>query len=316
MNQNLKLKRRTDLQMRLEWSLLDDIDWSMGVDLSKELLPLNSEMKDFANAHNIPHHSLSWMMGLLAASAISEHERVLNDLKSTWRKSLERLNPSQELMQLGEQFFKEEMKHSEAFGLYLKSAAIFLNLTENELKSFLPLYDASSLSAAVYRTDARMGGSALWWTVAATEEESIELYRMLARNEENTDPLFYQINRLHFEEEVRHSSFSYLMIETFDSSRGWWKNLLSYTLARSIQGYWILKQLARLKHVKHFENRHSILKDISNFTKAFGRLPTHQKLKFFQQQDGYLTMMLNPQSHERIHKQIVKSCSLYQAGGK
>ncbi len=306
----VQLGRKLALQTHMEWDILKDIDWSQGVDLDKDLLPLSPLAKEFTERHEISTRSVSWMFGLLATSAISEHERVLNDLHNTWESGLRKDFASLQLLQLGNQFFKEEMKHSEAFKMYLEHSAIFLNLKIGELKSFLPRYTESSLAARLYRKDLMTGGSALWWTVATTEEESIELFRMLNKNADRTDPLFYQLNKLHYEEEIRHSSFSYMMIDFYSSKQSRSRNISSYLLARSLQTVWVCQQLKRLRNVHQFADRHPYLSEMSRFVKTLEEVPFFRKMKLLYQDNGYVSMMLKPENHMRIRKQISKSCFL------
>lgn len=309
-----QMERRLNLQLHHEWDLFGDIDWARGVDLERDLLPLNDEILMFVEEIGISKRAVSWMFGLLAASAISEHERVLNDLKETWEISISDLARTSGIYQLGQQFFKEELKHSEAYKKFLEASAIFLNLSFHDLKSFLPVYEKDSWLARVYRKDTLAGGNALWWTVAATEEESIELYRMISQNEELIDPLFFRINKLHYEEEIRHSSFSYMMIDLQSRQRPKIVNTSSYLLARSLQFLWIRQQLNRLNGVLKFTQRHPYLADMGRFVTAMNSLPLHKKFRFIFKDSGYISMMLKPENHVRIRRQLSKNCYFPKTG--
>lgn len=313
MTNQFQLERKLFIQMQREWNLFNDIDWTAGVDLDRYLLPLNDEIRHFARQAGVSPLPVSWMFGLLAASAISEHERVLNDLKDTWKTSLENRKQVPGLYQLGEQFFKEELKHSEAFRRFLETAAIFLNLKYEELKSFLPVYEENSWIAKLYKRDALKGGNALWWTVAATEEESIELFRMISKNEAFIDPLFFQINKLHYEEEIRHSSFSYMMIDLHAGNRKL-SNASSYLLSRSLQLMWIHHQLARLNEITKYAHRHPYLQEMSRFVAAINSMPLHKKIRFFYKDSGYIAMMLRPENHVRIRRRLLKICHFPKTG--
>ncbi len=47
-----------------------------------------------------------------------------------------------------------------------------------------------------------MGGHAFWWVVAVVEEVALLIYQAVYRHRKQMDPLFYQIHRKHFEEEI------------------------------------------------------------------------------------------------------------------
>ncbi len=304
METNDTLIRRTRLQEAHEWDLFLDIPWDKSVDTSLDLLPVDSSMIETLNCSKEETKAASWVLGLIAASAIAEHEKVLINLKPLCWDSL---SQSPAMRELGEQFFKEEAKHSKAYSRYLDTAAKELNLLPEELRSVLPTFNSNSIIAQLHKLDFLLGGKSIWWCVAVTEEESIKFFRMIAKKEKDIDPLFFTINKLHYEEEIRHSSFSYMML---DQNKSFISNF-SYSLYRSLQMIWLYKELKRLKKVKNFKDRHPILNNFSSLVERYETLPIMKKLQLFFNDISYTKMMLNPHKHVRIAHQIKKTKRFY-----
>ena len=88
------------------------------------------------------------------------------------------------------------------------------NVSVSELQSLLPVLDKSKIES-LFRVNGVVGGQALWWVVAAVEEESIMVYRHLHKFKKDLDPLYYELHRKHFEEETRHAAYAFLMLDLF-----------------------------------------------------------------------------------------------------
>jgi predicted metal-dependent hydrolase len=199
------------------------------------------------------------------------------------------------------QFFLEEAIHASAFQRYLDMAATELNLTKAELASFLPKYKRNSLPGILYALEARLGGKAIWWTVAATEEESIRLFQKIASHKKTTDPLFFELNRLHFLEESRHSSFSYKMLKSHSSSP---VKKFSYVTSRILQTIWLYHELKQFRKVKQFAYRHPILFKISRLVEKVEALTFREKIRLFMHEISYTKMMTRPEEHPRLKKAL------------
>jgi hypothetical protein len=273
----------------------DALSWHQGVDLSCQLLPVDEAMVRSLELSDKEKLAASWALGLLAASAISAHEKILYDLKDVWL-----TNKAKRLYQRqAETFFEEEAEHARAYSRFIDLAADKFNLTPQELRSFLPEYKTNSVLTWIYRLEKALGGSAVWWTVAITEEESIHLFRRIAKLKD-TDPLFYEINQLHFQEEVRHSSFSYKML----SLSGPWASRLSFLLSRGLQVYWLVQQLYRMRRVTQFADRHPMLASWSKIIQRISALSWKEKHQLIWRDTSYLVMMLNPRKHPRVQRQL------------
>jgi len=280
---------------RVNEASFDDLPWHHGVDLSAQLLPVDAAMVERLQLSEEEKLTTSWALGLLAASAISAHEKILYGLKDVWLKAR-----AKELWnETAEKFFAEEAEHCKAYSRYIDMSASAFNLTTEELRSFLPEYRTNSFITWLYRIESALGGQAVWWTVAITEEESIHLFRRIARSQD-TDPLYYEINRLHFQEEVRHSSFSYKML----SLAAPFVSRLSYRVSRVLQVYWLIQQLRRMRRVTRFSARHPMLRTWSDIVKRIDRLSPKEKFQLICRDTSYLVMMLNPRRHPRIQRQL------------
>jgi hypothetical protein len=273
------------------------IPWEQGIDLTSALLPLDKKSPFMADLSGNEQYAFSWALGLLAASAIKEHERVLNDLRHI-------CDPEPTLESSA--FFLEEATHSAAYGKFLELSAKELKLSPSELGSFLPTFPRSSFIARLYAVECFLGGSALWWTVAATEEESIRLYQKIlpARNE--IDPVFFELNRLHFLEESRHSSFSYKMIAQEKTGFKKTLNRYSFLFSRIFQTLWLLGALKRFRKVKTFSDRHSLLGAMATLITKIDRLSFREKIKLLLKDISYIRMMTEPEKHPRLKKALEK----------
>ncbi len=274
-----------------------DIPWENGVDLTRSLLPLDKKCTFIADLDEKEQHAFSWALGLLAASAIKEHERVLNDLRHICDP-----DPTPE----SSSFFLEEAIHSMAYGKFLYLSSQELDLTPEELGSFLPVFPRSSFIARLYAVESFMGGSAIWWTVAATEEESIRLYQKILPTKNETDPVFFELNRLHFLEESRHSSFSYKMIGKNKVGLEKSFNRFSFLLSRIFQTVWLFCALNRFRKVKIFRNRHPVLAAMTTLVTRIEKLSFRQKMALLFKDISYIRMMTEPEKHPRLKKALEK----------
>lgn len=283
-----------------------DIPWNQGVTLSQTLLPIPENCSFINNLSINEKHAVSWALGLLAASAIKEHEKVLNQMRSICFEREPRALNDQAFRLEGKQFFLEEAVHSTAFSRFLDMTAKELNLSSDELASFLPKFNKTSLVARLYALESFLGGKAIWWTVAATEEESIRLFQQMAPHKNETDAVFFSLNRLHFLEESRHSSFSYDMLTLTESS--WRKPItkMSFAVSRVLQTIWLMSELKRFRKVAKFQDRHPLLKSIHQVVEKIDALPLTSQLKLIFNDISYIKMMTQPEKHPRLKKTLAK----------
>lgn len=262
-----KLARQLEIQRKKEWNIDTDIEWSQGIDLSKSFLPLNNVNSIFKNATVPQLRVLSQLMGILVASSISQLEDVAYRLKvPIWEKFLRKHPVNPELISLGEQFFEEEKKHSRAFNRYIDLFAKEVNIDPFDLKNFLPKAHNSSIEK-IYTLNSMAGGTALWWLIAAVEEESILFYHLLSEVKQNVDPLYYNLHRCHFEEEVRHKSYAHMMLEVYNEFSNTPSSYLfkkvDFILAEVLNMTWTFSQLLKVKELKKYKNHHEFFNTLS-----------------------------------------------------
>ena len=258
------------------------------------LLPVEAQGPFLGSLSQKELHAFSWALGLLAASSIKEHEKILNVLRPL-------AAPGNDPETLS--FFLEEAVHAGAFENFLHAAARTLNLTPEELSSFLPTYKRDSFCARAYALEARLGGHAIWWAVAATEEESIRLFQSMKKHHAEIDSPFFELNRLHFLEESRHSSFSYRMM----AGR---RNPLSYSVSRILQTIWLFRELSSFRRVKRFRQRHWLLEDMAQLSERFDALSFKERLRIILKDLSYTRMMTRPHEHPRIRSALKKNHAL------
>ncbi|WPU64209.1 hypothetical protein [Peredibacter starrii] len=283
-----------------------DIPWNQGLTLSQTLLPIPANCSFINELTKNEKHAASWVLGLLAASAIKEHEKVLNQMRTICFEREPKAKNNHAFAMEGKQFFLEEAVHSAAFSRFLDMTAKELNLSREELSSFLPSFDKKSLVARLYAFEGLLGGKAIWWTVAATEEESIRLFQQMAPHKNHTDSVFFSLNRLHFLEESRHSSFSYEMLSMPEQS--WRRPItrLSFAVSRILQTIWLIGELKRFRKVSQFQDRHPILKSMNQVVEKIDVLPFKSKLKLIFNEISYIKMMTQPEKHPRLKKTLAK----------
>jgi len=290
-------RRKIPRDHQVEFDFDGGIPWQKGLDFSRGLLPVDQDSEFFSSLEDNEKHAASWALGLLAASAIKEHEQILNELRPI-------AYPENEAQ--GLKFFLEEAVHSAAYQRFLDMAAASLNLTKDELSSFLPKFRKSSLPAILYALEGKLGGNAIWWAVAATEEESIRLFQKISPHREETDEVFYSLNHLHFLEESRHSSFSYQMIYT---KKGPLKNFLrkfSFGTSRILQTLWLFQELNSFKKVKLLRHRHPILENMAKVSEKLEALSFVEKMNLVLKDISYTRMMTRPELHPRLRRALEK----------
>lgn len=264
-----KLARLYNLQKEREIDFDQRIPWHLGVDLERPGLPLGNTL-DFLNySCSEEKRALSQLMGLIVAATISELELVATTLKKPCFLEIYNKYPvNPEMLGLGEQFFKEEQKHATAFQKYIDLFATALAVEPKVLKSFLPSAQNSFFIRSLYKLNAKAGGMALWWLVAAVEEESILIYRHINANTGTGDPLYEKLHRCHFEEEVRHKSFACMMIEMVNQISKTPNTLVfkkvDFLMAKTLNIGWTFNQLLKTRKLKSLKNHHPFFFHITN----------------------------------------------------
>ena len=253
-----KISRLLDIQKLHSADFEKTIPWAQKIDIHKCLLPLDKNAIVFPEANSEQRVAISQMMGLIVASTISELETIAYQMRdATWLRLLKRYPVNPEILELGEHFYEDEASHARAFNRYLEQFAESVDVDPNDLRTVLPSAK-KSLSQTVYRLNSMCGGVAIWWLIAAVEEESIHIFDLMRNSGEVLEPLYYELHRLHFEEELRHKSYAHIMLNvSYEFQRAPHSRLIQkidFLLAEVLNFSWSFKQLLKVKGLKRFKN--------------------------------------------------------------
>ena len=99
-------------QQALAWDPEHDLSWNE-LDTSKLLVRVDQDIAATLNLTATEQVTLSQLLGLMAVQTISQHENVLNCVKAEcWEQPLAKKSTASDFLQLGEQFFEEELRSS------------------------------------------------------------------------------------------------------------------------------------------------------------------------------------------------------------
>jgi hypothetical protein len=280
-----------------------EINWNRSVDLSKGLLPLDSNAILFPTASVDEKLVISQMMGLIVASTIAELENVAFKLKdSTWDNILKKYPVNPEIREMGELFYEDEKKHSRAFNRYIDKFALEVGIDPQDLRTILP--QANVTTSMAYQLNSLAGGMAIWWLIAAVEEESILIFDYMKKEKKIIDPLYYDIHKAHYEEEVRHKSYASIMLEINHSFAKLPQKLifekLDFVVAQILNMAWTFNELYKVKGIKRFANHHSFFKTLNDLSETLNNRSSLEILGVLFNSAPYIKEMLNLSEHKHI----------------
>ena len=298
-----KLDEQLKRQERYGWDLERDIDWARGVDINRPLLPLDDQAIAFPRTSREQRLALSQWMGLVVNSTIGEMERVIDKMRDhAWAQILRAYPVNPEMWELGQRFFDEEAKHSAAFTRYNDLFCRSAGIDPYALDQIVPkAFGSTFLSFTV--ANSRAGGHAFWWTVAATEEISILLYKQMAGFEDEVDPLFHEVHKRHMEEEARHQNYAFLMLEVIRkravSPGAYFHRKIDLLLSPFFSSVWALAELHKIFDAKRLAGEHPFFATLASC------LPLLEKgnlMKRIFVSAPYLSPMLNTRFHPQTMK--------------
>ena len=121
--------------------------------------------------------------------------------------------------------------------------------------------------------------------VAAVEEESIEVFRQLRPHREEIDNLYFELHQKHFEEETRHASFAFLMLELLEERTSTPVKMLSrqidYIMSEVLQVSWILGELMKVVHLEKLKDRHPFYQGLAELVPVIKNFTFTDVLKVF-----------------------------------
>lgn len=299
----INLAKRLNTLVKHEWCLFNDIDWKQGIDLSKPFLPLSSNFVKECELNHAEALAVSQILGVMAMSAIAEHEKVLDGFKEPyWRNEVNKLADNRAMLELGEQFFKEEQKHASAFNRYVDEFANSTNVSREEMNNFIPQYSDKSIFTKLFKLNAKLGGQAVWWAIATTEAESISVYDSMRKSNQDLDSLYTQIHKLHFEEELRHKCYAFLVLDIDQKLTGLTGILRKFDFAFShlVEMAWASRQVIRLKNIERVATRHKVYENFNRAMKKFNSLSFYRRMKLIIKGTPYLSPLFVLNRHNEI----------------
>jgi len=307
---HVELKEHLKLQQKAAWDVNTCVDWSVGVDVNKFLLPLDDSAIAFPGASDEQKRALSQLMGLIVNATISEMEDCLPRLKQfAWSHILERYPVNPEMVELGEQFFLEEAKHAAAFKRYLDLFCKSASVDPEDLDVLLPKAFGSHFQRAVI-ANAKSGGQAFWWVVSNVEEVSVNIFKGIFRNRVAIDPLYFNLHRRHLEEESRHANYAYLMIHLTQAQakglRSWWHRKTDFMWAQAIAAPWVMTELYKFFKVKNLRHKNPWFEVLTSCIPLYEQMSPSEKISRMFVAAPYVSWILNP-NHRHMHRQATAS---------
>lgn len=295
-------------QKKLAWNLEKSILWKRGIDFSKPLVPLDEFNIMFPGPIS-PAQKLviSQFMGLLMAATFSETEKALGRLRTeAWESLMQNSATHPEIIQLGEQFFAEEDKHSRAFDRYIDLFAKGLGVDSAVLRSLLPSVNSGWIESRL-RRNAEKGGLILWWIVATVEEESTMIFRQMIPFRKVLDPLYYELHKRHFEEEARHMPYAFMILDMcLDRGPFCYQSRMSLDFMRSewLKMIWLAMELGKTLRVRQLKEIHPFFAELSALLGNFKMRHIPVILYRFLRRTPYISPFINAQYHEQLSQHL------------
>ncbi len=293
-------------QKKYAWDLEKQICWKRGADPSRYLLPIDSEAIAFPGASDEQRLAISQLLGLIVNSTIAEMEDIIIKLRyNCWSKILRSYPIGPELWELGELFFEEEQKHSQAFNRYNLAFCKATGIDIDDLNRLLPKAYGSLFIKAIAQ-NAKWGGHAFWWVVAAVEEVSIDLYKNLSPFKHEMDPLYHEVHLRHMEEESRHHNYAFLMLEIIRESNpsigNYFFSKTDRVLGQMFSTCWVIAELNKVFEAKKLKNKHPFFQTIASCEELFKNLGPKELAKRLFVSAPYISLMLNGKYHTKTAK--------------
>lgn len=297
-------------QKRLSFDIEKAVHWDRGIDLSRYFVPLDGENLVFPGASPEQRKVLSQFLGLFIAQTFGEMETGLVQAKEqVWKKNLERFPVNPEFEAFGEQFFTEEEKHSRMFRRYLDVFASQTGVSPVELRTILPTVSDTTVYK-VLKLNSAVGGHALWWVLTLVEEISILIYKQIQPFKKDLDPLYYEIHRRHFEEEVRHSPYSYWMLEHLykrdKTLSGVVFQKTDVMLAQAMEVTWALASFARLGNVRKLKAKHPFYATLYSCLPLLVSISPIEVVRRLFVTAPFVSLLLNPNYHGDYQTLVAK----------
>ncbi|MBI3288345.1 MAG: diiron oxygenase [Elusimicrobia bacterium] len=304
------LARMLARQKKMSWDFEQSIDWDRGIDMRRPFVPLDHDNLVFPDASREQRLALSQYLGLVIAQTFGEMETALVQAKDlVWKRSLQLYPINPEFEALGDQFFDEEEKHARMFKRFLRAFAAQTGIEPEDLTRILPTVSGSLLHKTL-RLNSVIGGHALWWVLTLVEEISIVIFKQIRPFKKDIDPLYFDIHRRHFEEEVRHSPYSYWMIEHLYKRDKSLANVVfrktDLMLAQALEISWTLSSLSRIRNTYGLRRKHPFYATLTSCIPLLVKLSPVEIIRRLFVTAPFVSLLLNPQYHNDYQTLIAK----------
>jgi len=306
---HVALAAQVKRQRKYAWDLDKGVQWSLGVDTTLPFLPLDSQSIACPGASQEQRLALSQLVGLIINSTISEMESVITKLRRVaWAEPLREFSVNPEMWELGDLFFIEENKHALAFNRFNQLFCQTEGIDPEQLDRLLPKAFGSLFLKAVI-ANAKSGGHAFWWIVAAVEEVSLSLFQDIHRVRDSIDPLYYEVHKKHMEEEKRHHNYAFLMLELIERRSFSLKRLLhrktDLLFGQLFSSGWVLGELNKIFLAESMTNDHPFFQVIASCLPLMRQLTIPELMSRLFVSAPYVSLVLNTKNHRLTSRMAI-----------
>jgi len=311
----IALKKILERQKKHSFDFENSINWKGGIDMNRYFLPLDNDAMVFPTANQEQRLVLSQYLGLIIAQTFAEMETALVQAKDrVWKKNLQLYPVNPEFEALGDQFFAEEEKHSRMFRRYLHQFAKQTGIEYADLNRILPNVTGSLLNR-ILQLNSDFGGHALWWVLTLVEEVSILMFKQIRPFEKEIDPLYFDLHKKHFEEEVRHSPYSYWMIEHLYKRNKSPVNMFfrktDLLLAQALEIHWTISSLSRIRNAYGLRKKHPFYATLTSCIPLIIKLSPIEIIRRLFVTAPFVSLLLNPNIFDDYQQLITQVRALH-----
>ena len=307
-----KLIQILKTQQASNWDLETAIRWKQPIDFDRPLAALDKNAFLFPGLGSEQRLALSHWMGLVICACIYEMEEFLERTKHlSWTSYMNQCPVNPEFENLGEQFFLEEIKHSQAFRRFLTKYCQEAGIDEELLISFLPQIGGTLLGKAV-ELELHGHGSGFWWLVSIAEQQFLHIYQVLKPHQSSLDPLYYSLHEKHFEEEARHISFPFYMLKYFQTrshASHWmsgkvapWISKMALMYAQASNFSLIFLSFEKFKKLKDVKKHHPLFEALSSLEPQIESLSRSKMLWRLFTRTPYFSPLINVKAFPALQK--------------
>jgi hypothetical protein len=298
------IKRLYDNQIEHGWDLEKDFHWLGGINHDKFFAPLDQNALLLPGASVTERKVISQVLGLVIASAIYELEESLLRLKGkTWNQDIKRFPVNPEFEAWGELFYTEEIKHSLSFKRYVEMFAEDVGVSYKDLQQILPVVENSKAEKCIDYL-CRSGSYSYWWLAIIVEQEFLHMFRLMESFKSTMDPLYYDLHFKHYEEERRHASFPYFMLELlFDRDQRLLSKVhqkMDLALCQSLMATWTIGSLQKLENAKKLKDKHPFFADLTRIIATYDKNSWVEIIWKLFTQSPYISSLIHPRSHKAV----------------